>query len=63
MKLCARGASRGTIRVMVSDGLVQAPAADVATVDQLLACAEGLMYAEKKADPSSRLAERSSLIR
>jgi GGDEF domain-containing protein len=39
-----------------SIGLVQAPASDVASVDELLARADELMYAEKKAGINARLA-------
>lgn len=41
-------------RISASIGLVQAPVAEHATVDQLLARADELMYAEKKASPDSR---------
>ncbi|MHA7651110.1 GGDEF domain-containing protein [Mycobacterium sp. ML4] len=44
-------------RLSASIGLVQAPAADTASVDELLARADELMYAEKKAGISARLAE------
>ena len=44
-------------------GLVQAPAAHTAaTVDELLAHADGLMYAEKKTSATSRLADWSGLV-
>jgi diguanylate cyclase (GGDEF)-like protein len=47
-------------RLSASIGLVRAPVADAgATLDQLLALADELMYAEKKTNPESRLAERS----
>jgi GGDEF domain-containing protein len=39
-----------------SIGLVPAPVADNPGVDELLARADELMYAEKKASPNSRLA-------
>ncbi len=43
-------------RLSASIGLVDAPAGDAAGVDELLARADELMYAEKKASPYSRLA-------
>ncbi len=43
-------------RLSASIGLLEAPAADTATVEQLLARADELMYAAKKANPNSRLA-------
>ncbi|MDP7702145.1 MULTISPECIES: sensor domain-containing diguanylate cyclase [unclassified Mycobacterium] len=43
-------------RLSASIGLVQAPAADTASVDELLARADELMYAEKKASIKARLA-------
>lgn len=43
-------------RVSASIGLVRAPVSDTAGVDELLARADELMYAEKKASPDSRLA-------
>jgi GGDEF domain-containing protein len=49
-------------RLSASIGLVQAPAADAATLDNLLARAGELMYAEKKISPNSRLADWSGLI-
>ncbi|ORB86039.1 diguanylate cyclase [Mycobacterium kansasii] len=50
-------ASHRSYRVSASIGVVSARAADVSTVDELLAQADELMYAEKKASPSSRLAD------
>lgn len=47
-------------RLSASIGLVQAPVAEHATVDELLARADELMYAEKKASPDSRRAEVGS---
>lgn len=41
-------------RLSASIGLVRAPVSDTATVDELLARADQLMYAEKKASPDSR---------
>ncbi len=43
-------------RVSASIGLVQVPVSDTANVDELLARADELMYAEKTASPGSRLA-------
>ncbi len=44
-------------RLAASIGLVRSPAADNASVDELLARADELMYAEKKAGINARLAE------
>lgn len=43
-------------RLSASIGFVRAPVSDTATVDELLARADELMYAQKKAGPNSRLA-------
>lgn len=43
-------------RISASIGLVQAAAADAASVDELLTRADELMYAEKKANINARLA-------
>lgn len=43
-------------RLSASIGFVRAPVSDTATVDELLARADELMYAEKKANPNPRLA-------
>lgn len=48
--------NRRPYRLSASIGLVQAPAADTASVDELLARADKLMYAEKKAGVNARLA-------
>lgn len=42
-------------RLSASIGLMQAPATESATVDELLAHADGLMYAEKKARAAARI--------
>lgn len=47
---------RRPYRLSASIGLVQAPAADTACVDELLARADRLMYDEKKAGINARLA-------
>lgn len=54
-----RGFNQGSerpYRLSASIGLVQAPASDVASVDELLARADELMYAGKKAGINARLA-------
>jgi diguanylate cyclase (GGDEF)-like protein len=58
---CFNEASDRPYRLSASIGLVQVPANDAITVDNLLARADELMYAEKKTSPSSRLANWSDL--
>jgi diguanylate cyclase (GGDEF)-like protein len=53
--------SNRSYRLSASIGLVRAPVSGGATVDQLLADADELMYAEKKTNPGSRLAKFDGL--
>jgi diguanylate cyclase (GGDEF)-like protein len=53
---CFNNTSDRPYHLSASIGLVRVPATDTANVDQLLALADELMYAEKKSSPSARLA-------